>query len=275
MIGFDSAWTDNPKAPGAICAVSLEEGRPVRFHPPRLVSFDGGLEFIRQVRSPGATLVALDQPTVVPNLTSMRPVERAAASLVSWMGGGVQPSNRGRIGMFCDDAPIWWFLRQLKAMEDPELARIATDGLHLMEVFPAISLAAMDADFFGYRRGPRYNPARRTFRIEDWRRVAKAAAREAASMGFDEIGEWCRVAASVDAPRKADQDRLDAVLCLLIALRWRLRPREESLILGNTTTGYMVMPAAPAVRERLAVAALRMSVPMDGHLPTGADRQGA
>ena len=89
-IGFDSAWADNPKAPGAICAVGTEDGGPVRFYEPQPVSFDQALRFIRDVRSDnGTTLVALDQPTVVPNLTGMRPVERVAAALVSWLGGGV------------------------------------------------------------------------------------------------------------------------------------------------------------------------------------------
>ena len=102
-IGFDSAWTDNPSAPGAICAVGIENGSCAQFHTPQLVSFDQALTFIQNVRSEnGVTLIALDQPTLVPNLTSMRPVERTAASLISWLGGGVQPSNRGRLGMFCD-----------------------------------------------------------------------------------------------------------------------------------------------------------------------------
>ena len=95
-IGFDSAWADNPKAPGAICAVGIKEGGTVQIHEPRLVSFDEALRFIRDVRSNnGNTLVAMDHPTVVPNVTGMRPVERVAASLVSWPGGGVQPANRG------------------------------------------------------------------------------------------------------------------------------------------------------------------------------------
>ena len=125
-IGFDSAWTDNPKAPGAICAVAIENDRLTRFDAPQLVSFDQALTFIQKARSEsGATLIALDQPTVVPNRTGMRPVERVAASLVSWLGGGVQPANRGRLGMFCDASPIWRFLALLGAEENPEQARVA------------------------------------------------------------------------------------------------------------------------------------------------------
>jgi predicted RNase H-like nuclease len=268
-VGFDSAWTEKPKAPGAICAVGIENGGLARFHAPQLVSFDQALRFIRNVRSDkGNTLVALDQPTVVPNLTSMRPVERVAASLVSWLGGGVQPSNRGRLGMFCNASPIWRFLTELEAKEDPEQARVAANGLYLMEVFPALALASLGAGFFGRLGGPRYNPDRRkTFRTGDWVRVAEAAALESHALGCEELAAWCRDAGRVAQPRKAHQDMMDSALCVLIALRWRLRPRGASLLLGDLTTGYMVLPVSPGVREYLTASARKYSVAMDGVVP--------
>ena len=266
FVGFDSAWTDNPKAPGAIAAVSVRDGAVVGWHPPRLVSFDGALAFIGDVRSrDGVTLVALDQPTVVANAAGMRPVERAAASLVSWLGGGVQPSNTGRVGMFCPASPIWRFLAALSAVEDPEAARSAREGLFLMEVFPAVALASLHPDFFGRLAAPRYNPARRrTFRSADWFRVAGAAAAEAAALGCAELSAWCTQAGTLDQPAKSDQDMLDAARCTLVAIRWRQRPRDQSLLLGDLAGGYMVMPISPAVRVRLTDAARRIGVAVDG-----------
>lgn len=268
-IGFDSAWTDNPNAPGAICAVGIENDRPVRFLAPQLVSFDGALTFIQNIRSEdGATLIALDQPTVVPNLAGMRPVERVAASLISWLGGGVQPSNRGRLGMFCDASPIWRFLAELGAEENPEEARTATNGLYLMEVFPALALVSLDTGFFGRLRAPRYNPDRKkTFLIADWVRVGEAAARAAHAMGCSDLAEWCSAVGNIAQPRKADQDKLDAALCVLVALYWRLRPRNASLILGDLSTGYMVLPASREVREYLLNPARKRLVAMDGAVP--------
>ena len=265
-IGFDSAWTDNQKAPGAICAVIIDRGKLVHFYPPGLASFEEALRFIDEVRSPvGVTLIALDQPTVVPNLDSMRPVEHAAASLISWLGGGVQPSNRGRVGMFSNDSPIWNFLARLGAIEVPENAREAQDGLYLMEVFPAIALASLCEGFFGRFAAPKYNPGRKkTFKAEDWVRVAEAAAGEFHALGCEDLVEWCHNAARIGNPVKADQDRLDSALCLWIALHWRLRPRNQSLLLGDLATGYMVMPASLNVREYLREPAQEHSVAMDG-----------
>ncbi len=266
FVGFDSALTDNPKAPGAIAAVSVQDGNVVSWHPPRLVSFEGALAFTREVRATdGVALVALDQPTIVTNATSMRPVERAAASLISWLGGGVQPSNTERVGMFCAEFPLWRFLSALGAEENPEAARTARDGLFLMEVFPATALASLHPDFFGRLAAPRYNPGRRkTFRPEDWVRVAGAAAAEAEALGCEDLAAWCHQAGALPRSTKVDQDMLDAAICTCIAVRWRRRPREQSLLLGDLSSGYMVMPVSAAVRSRLFEAACKVGVAVDG-----------
>ncbi|HEY3778016.1 MAG TPA: hypothetical protein VGL35_08150 [Rhizomicrobium sp.] len=262
-IGFDSAWGDKQK--GAICALSLARGKPLHFVAPHLVTFREAHCFIHDMKSStGNTLIALDQPTIVRNSAGMRPVERVAASLVSWLGGGVQPANLGRLGMFCDASPIWPFLGRLGALEDPERARYATGGFYLIEVFPALALASFDPEFFGLRRAPKYNPGRRkTFRTKDWIRVASAAARLARTMACEDLARWCDETAAITQPRKADQDRLDSAICVLIALHWRLRPRAESIVLGDLDTGYMVLPASADVRERLDKPARKHSVPID------------
>jgi predicted RNase H-like nuclease len=85
----------------------------------------------------------------------------ALSSLIGWMGGGVQPANRSRTMFFGEAAPIWRFLENLAAIGDPEMARVADQGVYLLEVFPALALAAFDPAFFGRLKGPRYNPDRR------------------------------------------------------------------------------------------------------------------
>jgi predicted RNase H-like nuclease len=166
--------------------------------------------------------------------------------------------------MFDDSAPIWKFLAELGAKQSPDEARTARAGLYLIEVFPALSLAALDQDFFGRRCQPRYNPERRTFSIEDWGRVSIAAARESEGFGCHRLAEFCHRIGSKLKPRKEEQDMLDSVLCVLIAMRWRMRPPSASLLLGDMTSGYMVVPATAPVRERLSACAARCSVKVDG-----------
>jgi len=111
---------------------------------PELASFDQAFDFIAAEQSMcDVCIVALDQPTIVPNPGGMRPVDKVAASLISWLGGGVQPANRSKKGMFDDDAPILRFKRRLSASDDAEAARLAEQGLFLVEVFPALALPSL------------------------------------------------------------------------------------------------------------------------------------
>ncbi len=262
VVGFDSAWTDRPKKPGAICAVTLTGGNIIAHHPPRLVSFVEALEFINEIAAKSSVLlVALDQPTVVPNQTGSRPVERVAASVISWMGGGVQPANRGKVGMFDDEAPIWRFIQGLGALQLPEKARTATQGRYIIEVFPALALAALDSEFFQRLGAPRYNPERPTFKSNDWGRVISAVHREAKRLGFDEIANWVE-GFNLNSVKKADQDQLDSIICLLIGLRWRLEPRNASAMLGTVEKGYIVTPTTIPLQSRLAAKAQLRNVPL-------------
>lgn len=204
IIGFDSAWTDNPKAPGGLCTVRIDgTGRRVLV-PPALVSFDQALATIEADTAP-LRIGALDQPTLVPNATGMRPVDRVAASLISWLGGGVQPANRSKIGMFGDAPPVWRFKDRLGAIEDPEISRSATAGLFLMEVFPALALPSLDPAFCGRLLGPRYNPARRkTFALAHWQKVVATVRRLGEEHQIVGLSAWADDLAGIAVPRKAD-----------------------------------------------------------------------
>lgn len=272
IISFDSAWTDNAKAPGAICAISVGPDGATSFTAPRLVRFLQAHDFIETMRRTcDICLVALDQPTLVPNAHGCRPVERVASSLVSFVGGGVQPANRSKRDMFGDDAPIWRFLDRLGAEENPERARIAQTGLFIVEVFPALALPSLEPRFCERLAGPRYNPERRkTFRQEHWHAVVETVTSYAdrhAMPGMTCWAEELRAKTTSQRPTGADQDCLDAVLCALIGYHWRCKPRDASIMIGDLTSGYMIAPVAPPARFRLEAAARKVGVAVDGATP--------
>jgi predicted RNase H-like nuclease len=265
LVGFDSAWTDNEKAPGAICAVRQVGSEIQSVREPRLVNFNAALAFIRSVYDPdGVTIIGFDQPTIVPNDTGCRPVERAVGSLVSWLGGGVQPANRGRARMFDKSAPVWKFLDKLKAIEHPERARTEKVGLFILEVFPALALASMNPKFFGRLAGPRYNPnRRRTFSMESWVAVAETACSVARRLNYEPVADWCSDLKLLNSPRKSDQDKLDSIICMLVAACWRSDPRPQMAIVGDLSNGYIITPISEPVRERLTAAARARNVPLN------------
>jgi hypothetical protein len=160
---------------------------------------------------------------------------------------------------FGDEAPIWRFIEKLEAIEDPEAARVAAQGEYLMEVFPALSLASYSPAFFGYRKGPRYNPGRKTFRIEDWIATIDAAINEVTRFSCLQA---CRLAQRVTiesgseksrpgSPRfRAVPPRCDA-LATISARNVRLHRRLEDQIHGSASLCAVdATPCASGQRAR-------------------------
>jgi predicted RNase H-like nuclease len=204
----------------------------------------------------------LNPAKAIAEIKKMMVERKVAASLVSFVGGGVQPANRSKTGMFCDDAPVWAFLSAVDATQDPLRARTASAGHFVIEVFPALALPALEDGFAGRLRAPKYNPQnRKKFRLEDWQAVAGVVARSAERLGVQGLADWARHVQAVGQPRKSDQDRLDAALCALVGLGWRAGPTARSAMLGDVDHGYMVTPISDATWPRLQRAALRRAVP--------------
>lgn len=256
FVGFDSAWAD--KAPGAVCFAAFDDDRLADWQLPEPAHFADVLEVVERCRTEASyTLVAVDQPTMVPNATGMRPVERVAGSVKT----GVQPAYLNK-PLFGHSAPIWTFLDALSPSEDPCEAQNAESGLHLIEVFPALALAGL----FGDRRcrlplALHYNPGNPAkFSMEDWRLVADCTRSHSRKLNLGPFVDWAARQADNPNPSKADQDCLDALICLVIALKWRRR-HPDTAVLGDWR-GHMVTPLSAEAKARIDKKVHRLGVPV-------------
>lgn len=59
------------------------------------------------------------------------------------------------------------------------------------------------------------------------------------------------VAVAPGTPKKSDQDRLDAAICLIVALQWRRGPRDRVVVIGDERHGYMVTPVSTETKAIL------------------------
>jgi hypothetical protein len=160
----------------------------------------------------------------------------------------MQPANQSRVNMFGAAAPVWPFLQRFGGAADP--LRL-TGAVHVMETYPVLTLIALGWLLPGRGALPKYNPQRtKTFSLNDWRFVCESASHFFASHSAPGLAAWLTEVANNPAPRKSDQDRLDACLCLMVAI-WLYQGR-ECLMTGNTASGYIVVPHEPSVLSDMA-----------------------
>lgn len=264
LVGFDSAWT--PTNSGSLVAVlRADDGTLQELGLPQVVNYSKAMHAILQWQArlkPGATLVLLDQPTIVKNAEGQRPVENLVGSPVGLRYGGMQPANTARKEMFGEDAPVWGFLARFGGPADP-LEPLA--GTRVLETYPVLTMIALGwtlPDIRPTGRLPKYNPARKkTFSTSDWEYVCGLASKTFRERGLTGVVGWLEDLALSRAPRKSDQDGFDACVCLLAALY--LAELRECLMIGNRETGYIVVPYGEELSEELAARCVKT-----GRLPS-------
>ncbi len=263
IVGFDSAWTR--KNSGAIVGVIRQaNGFYKTLGDPEVANFEKATKIIETWQkdySPSVTLILIDQPTIVPNSDRRRPVEDIVSSPIGKCYGAVQPANTNRTEMFGATAPIHEFLiRHSKGNGDSpcsiKLANISPDTW-VIETYPILTLIAnvwLLDDIRINLRLPKYNPTRKTFRLEDWQFVCARTAGFFRQIGIHYLAEWIENVGNTPLPlKKADrkkiQDQLDACICLSVGLH--LAAGADCLFVGNMQTGYMVVPYGDQLYQEL------------------------
>jgi predicted RNase H-like nuclease len=253
LVGFDSAWT--PTNSGAIVPVlQLDDGTFRELSLPESANFHEAEAAILKweaEQNPTATIILLDQPTIVKNAKGQRPVEHIVGSSVSLRYGGMQPANTAREEMFGQAAPVWPFLTRFGGAADP----LAPAGdKRVFETYPVLAMIALGWTLPDSRttgRLPKYNPDRRkTFSTSDWQYVCRRVSGAFRDRGLLRLVLWLDNAAQNRFPQKSDQDGLDACLCLLVALY--LAERKDCLMVGDQQTGSIVVPDGDVLRAELA-----------------------
>ena len=174
LVGFDSAWTATNS--GALVGVlHRDDGMFHELGPPRIADYGDAEAVILQwqaEQTPTATIVLLDQPTIVNNSAGQRPVENIVGSPISRRYGGMQPANIAKEKMFGKEAPVWPFLTRFGGPADPLEPLV---GTRVFETYPVLAIIALGWTLPDSRttgRLPKYNPERKkTFSTSDWQHV--------------------------------------------------------------------------------------------------------
>ena len=181
-------------------------------------------------------IVGIDAPTVIPNSVGMRSADRLAQVMYGKFHAGAYPASRART--------FWKRTTRLSAAlvrlgfgHGDELAP-KSRGRYQIEVHPhaaSVQLFALDC-IVKYKRG---TLSQRAAGLEIFRSLLLN--RLPHLLPGIELPTLPAIPAGGKA-LKAVEDQLDALLCAYVAAHWWYWGRERNDVLGNSRTGYIVVP---------------------------------
>ena len=242
VTGFDSAWGGTQR--GAICDLTVDKqsGTVSIDAPPCAVNWVEAVERVTRYANSSHHIIAIDQGLIVPNPTGMRPVERSLAKALGSMHCSAYPSNRSNTSCFGDDAGIWRFLATLEQHSyhhEPLAIPKSESGRFFFECYPhpaIIGMMQLDM-ILKYKFRHRNEGA--------WQSLLSFLR----SLPIEGIAEQID---AISTQNKANEDKIDSIVCAYVAYLWWRHGIERSTMIGNLTTGYIVTPHTPETLGKLS-----------------------
>lgn len=235
FLGVDFGWTSQPSG----VTVLDWDGQALRLSAlSRIESPDAVAQWVLSQLGDGPGMVAIDAPTIISNPTGMRPCERAIHHHFGRYHAGCYPSNLAS-PFAARTLALSGALLQAgighAASIDPQRS-----GRYQIEVFPH----AASIHLLGLSRILKYKKGRIATRVAALSQfqqllLSRLPALEPAMqpMTLPSVPPGGR-------ELKAHEDQLDALLCAYIGAWWWYWGTASTLVLGDATEGFIVVPVA-------------------------------
>jgi predicted RNase H-like nuclease len=238
--GFDSAWGGSQK--GAICDLWIDKctGTIEIDAPPVSVSWSEANQHAARYAAYAHHILAIDQSLVVPNDAGMRPVERLLAQALGDMECSAYPTNRSNESCYGVNAGIWSFLNQLQQhgyVHSPMSIPNSKSGRFYFECYPHPAIIAL----LNRTKVLKYKCRHRNG--ADWLELLTL-------MNSLPVNNLSKIVSGLAAQTKANEDKLDSIICAYTAVLWWQLGTVRSSMIGTLTDGYMVTPHSDETLRR-------------------------
>jgi predicted RNase H-like nuclease len=231
IIGIDLAWGD--KKPDGVCVI---ESSNSQYHVVGYAYPKGDTELIGWVRAATSNhrnvFVTIDAPIICPNRTGTRPVDRLTHTMFHREHAACHPANSTK----CPRPPR--ILRKLQTLGFEAGWKQNGNSKIAAEVYPhpaMVRLFKLDR-IVKYKKGP---VAERKKEFKRLQRLLKKCLQEY----FPFLTLEKETVSLLKKPwSKPIEDQTDALFCALIGL-WHVHHRGSlSEVIGNVTTGFILLP---------------------------------
>ena len=209
-----------------------------------------------QVSPTEPAIIAVDAPTIIANLTGMREADKLTHKHFGRYHAGCYPANLSR--PFAQKTVEFGLSLEARGFVHAPIIETQKLGRYQIEVFPhpaTINLFKLDR-IIKYKKGKLAERQQELSKLCQYIVDILPSLEPSLNLSFGtgkmpvSSGTGILPVSSSNLPKiptsvatlKALEDQLDALLCAYIGAHWWYWGKERNLVLGDRTTGYIVIP---------------------------------
>ena len=250
FIGIDLGWSSGASG---LCCLNWQNNQLELIECDRQQSLNDILTWIdSQVSPTQPAIIAVDAPTIIANLTGMREADKLTHKYFGRYHAGCYPANLSR--PFAQKTVEFGLCLEARGFVHAPIIETQKLGRYQIEVFPhpaTINLFKLDR-IIKYKKGKLAERQLELMKLcqyiidilpnlEPSLNLANSKTKNPRSSAFICGSNLPEIPTSI-ATLKALEDKLDALLCAYIGAHWWYWGIERNLVLGDRTTGYIVIP---------------------------------
>jgi predicted RNase H-like nuclease len=242
FLGIDLGWTSGASG---LCCLDWSDGYLQLLDLDRQQTIADILNWVDKWTSPTQpAMIAVDAPTLIPNATGMRLPDKLAHKHFGRYHAGCYPANLGR--PFAQRTVDFGLSLEAQGFAHAPVITPQTLGRFQIEVFPHPAIVHL----FGLTRILKYKKgtlAERRLELMKLRQhILDTLPTLEPALNFSSVplcASFLPEIAATGAALKAVEDQLDSLICAYVAAHWWYWGSDRNWVLGDATTGYIVVPA--------------------------------
>lgn len=238
FLGIDFGWRSQPS--GLCCLQWHEQTLHLRALE-RRHDFDDVLNWVDEMTASAPAGIAVDAPTLIPNQTGMRLPDRLAHQYFGRYHAGCYPANL-QLPFADRTVALGLSLEKRGFAHAPTIQPQQTDRFQI-EVFPHAAMVHLFKleRILKYKKGRLAERRVELSRLRDYLLAVLPQLAPPLSL-TGENGSLLPAIPLKGADLKALEDQLDSLVCAYVAAHWWYWGVERNWVLGDRTTGYIVVP---------------------------------
>ncbi|MCL6753939.1 DUF429 domain-containing protein [Nostoc sp. CCCryo 231-06] len=239
FIGIDLGWRSQPSG---LCCLEWIDGQLQLLDLDRKEAIADILTWIdKSVQPDQPAIIAVDAPTLIPNATGSRLPDKLSHKYFGKYHAGCYPANQNL--PFADRTINFGLELESRGFAHAPTIEPQKLSRYQIEVFPHPAIV----NLFNLERILKYKKGRLTERRLELIKLQNYLLNILPSLSpplrpLRLCGSFLLEIPTTGAALKATEDKLDSLICAYVAAYWWYWGEQRNLVLGERTTGYIIIP---------------------------------